>query len=152
MKKIIAFSGSLRLSARQLASVVTPTLANLSADEYITGAAIGVDAAVGEALTVLYPHARHTVIIPGNRRAVDAWWTRLPHRPPGLRLITMPETSSYRDRNAALVKPATELIAYPQYPEQDGRSRRSGTWQTIRLARNAALPVTTHILSRVLLP
>lgn len=47
----------------------------------------------------------------------------------------------YRERNLAIVSATRLLLACPRYPEQDARSARSGTWQTIRFARRAQIPV-----------
>lgn len=44
---------------------------------------------------------------------------------------------TYSARNHAIVTASTLLIAVPRYPEDDYRSLRSGTWQTIRYARKA---------------
>ena len=42
----------------------------------------------------------------------------------------------YKDRNQDIVNMGTgALLAAPAYPEDDRRSKRSGTWQTIRMAR-----------------
>jgi hypothetical protein len=49
----------------------------------------------------------------------------------------MPAGTTYADRNAVLVKRGTFVCGLPAYPEDDPRSRRSGTWQTIRMARRA---------------
>lgn len=148
-KKIIAFSGTLRLTEKG-SRIIRFTLGKLGyADEYVTGAAIGVDAEVGTLLTRLCPAAVHTVIVPADRKAVDAWWTRLPYQVEKLRVVYMPPGTSYRDRNQELVDRATMLVAYPAFPEVDLRSRRSGTWQTVRMARRAEKPVKTYVLHRV---
>lgn len=49
---------------------------------------------------------------------------------------------SYKDRNQAIVNEVEYLIAGPQYGEHDQRSQRSGTWQTVRMARDLDLPIT----------
>jgi hypothetical protein len=48
---------------------------------------------------------------------------------------------SYRDRNEDIAFETAVLIAGPQFPELDERSERSGTWQTVRLARKYGTPV-----------
>jgi hypothetical protein len=48
---------------------------------------------------------------------------------------------TYGKRNLAIVRAAQLLIACPRYPESDALSKRSGTWQTIRMARRATTPV-----------
>ncbi len=85
-------------------------------------------------------HLVHT-ILPANRSQVDgAWQYRCTS------YHEMPAQTSYRDRNLAIVAASRSLIAFPEYPEEHRKSRRSGTWQTIRLARAAGIPVTVHIL------
>jgi hypothetical protein len=46
----------------------------------------------------------------------------------------------YRERNQDIVNAVDLLIATPAQPEADPRSKRSGTWMTIRLARRANKP------------
>ncbi len=47
----------------------------------------------------------------------------------------------YNERNRDIVNESDLLIACPAYPENDKRSQRSGTWQTVRIARNIDRPV-----------
>jgi hypothetical protein len=54
---------------------------------------------------------------------------------PHVTVVQMPQGTSYRDRNAALVARAVVVYGLPAYEEHDLRSQRSGTWQTIRIAR-----------------
>lgn len=51
------------------------------------------------------------------------------------------EPNSYPARNAAIVDESAALIAGPLYLEQDPRSRRSGTWMTVRMARTKGIPI-----------
>jgi hypothetical protein len=110
------------------------------ADRYVTGGAWGGDAFIGEWLYANRPEAGHYVIIPANRNQVDPWWENyLPWRPgmTAIGRIEMPPGSSYASRNAAIVARSDALYGFPEYPENDPRSRRSGTWQTLRMARAA---------------
>lgn len=125
------------------------TLVNLEADEFVTAAARGADSLIGRALARRYPDARHRVIVPANRAQIDPWWLVEPSLPAHFQIDLMPPTTTYRDRNLALVRSIDELIGYPLYAEDDVRSRRSGTWQTIRLARKAHLLVSVHILDQL---
>src|SRR5262249_19060923 len=77
--------------------------------------------------------AGHIVVVPADRSRVDPWWEGCPE----VTVIEMPEGTTYRDRNAALVARSAAVFGLPAYPEDDPRSRRSGTWQTIRMARRA---------------
>jgi hypothetical protein len=47
----------------------------------------------------------------------------------------------YKQRNLAIVRASNILLACPLFPENDSRSARSGTWQTVRMARQANEPV-----------
>lgn len=143
---VIGFSGA-RLVSATARQRVLGTLVELYAEEFVTGAAPGIDALIGADLATRYPDARHTVIVPANRSQIDPWWLRLDRQPKWLEIVLMGEGSSYRARNERIVTRSTELRAYPAYPEHDERSRRSGTWQTIRLARQNAVPTTIHLLS-----
>jgi len=100
---------------------------------YVTGGAIGGDAFIGRWLAQNRPAAQHLVIVPADRSRVDPWWLEFP----GVLLIEMPPGSTYEDRNAELVKWSTLVFGFPAYPEDDRRSRRSGTWQAIRMSRRA---------------
>ena len=59
---------------------------------------------------------------------------------PGMLSVIHPE-KPYKDRNQDIVTACKLLLACPRYPEHDQRSARSGTWQTIRFARNTRKPV-----------
>lgn len=146
--RILGFTGTRQL-ALALRRALLPTLFDLVADEYVTGAAVGIDSFIGAAMARLRPDATHRVIVPANRGQVDPWWNRqsLPTR---FVLQYMPEHTTFRDRNAAIVARATELYAYPMFGESDVRSRRSGTWQTVRMARRADIPVHEILLGPIL--
>lgn len=106
------------------------------ADRYVTGACQGGDAWIGAWLYVARPAAEHVVVVPYNRRQIDPWWTRTGSLP----LVTvreMPPGTSYADRNRVLVDSADQVFGFPAFSEEDPRSQRSGTWQTIRMARDA---------------
>jgi hypothetical protein len=48
----------------------------------------------------------------------------------------------YIIRNEMIVDRCEQLIAGPRYGEGDKRSARSGTWQTIHMARKRGIPIT----------
>lgn len=106
------------------------------ADRYVTGACQGGDAWIGAWLYVTRPAAEHVVVVPCNRRQVDPWWTRTGSLPL-VTVIDMPPGTNYADRNRELVARADQVFGFPAFPEEDPRSQRSGTWQTIRMARDA---------------
>jgi hypothetical protein len=105
------------------------------ADRYITGGAIGGDAFIGRWLHENRPEADHVVVVPADRGRVDPWWLHTRGSLDRLTFSIMPAGSSYKDRNARLVEMATMVFGFPAYPEVHPSSLRSGTWQTIRLAR-----------------
>lgn len=111
------------------------------ADRYITGGCRGGDAFIGRWLFDNRPGAEHVIIVPADRGRVDSWWLGLPWGSwlPGgpVKVVHMPWGTTYADRNARLVEEGTMVVGFPAYPEDDPRSRRSGTWQTIRYARKA---------------
>lgn len=104
------------------------------ADRYFTGACIGGDAFIGRWLRENRPHAEHVVVVPADRSRVDCWWDP---SDPAVTVLDMPDGTTYADRNAELVSWGDAVFGLPAYPEDDPRSRRSGTWQTIRMARRA---------------
>jgi predicted Rossmann fold nucleotide-binding protein DprA/Smf involved in DNA uptake len=111
----------------------------------VTGACIGVDAAVARVANRrdLIVHT----IVPADRSRVDPKW--LCHVDT---FEELPDGTTYRDRNARIVALSDRLIAIPDHAEHDPESRRSGTWQTIRLARRAGKPVEIHVLCRACRP
>lgn len=108
------------------------------ADRYVTGACTGGDAFLGQWLHWNRRDAEHVVVVPALRGQVDEWWLRAPVIGKyAIRVTEMPPGTTYEDRNAELVKLGDAVYGFPAWPEDDPRSRRSGTWQTIRMARDA---------------
>jgi len=104
----------------------------------ITGACIGVDA-----LAAAFWHrlgGRVHTIVPANRAQVDPYWAAA-----CTTWEAMPAGTDYRARNREMVDQADQVLAFARYPEADGRSRRSGTWMTVRLARKAQKLVEVHV-------
>jgi hypothetical protein len=115
--------------------VVVPVLETLPpVSRYVTGGARGGDALIGQWLYAMYPQAEHVLVLPANRSQVDPWWERIGAT---VTLIEMPPGTDYADRNARGVDEGDATVGFPAYPEQDRRSERSGTWQTIRMAVRA---------------
>jgi len=119
--------------------------------EFTTGTCWGFDAIAAEWLVARYPNAVHRLVVPANRSQVDfsivGKFTALAREAPEQYLIEwMPDDTDYRDRNARILEHSDELVAVAQSPETAGSSRRSGTWMTVRMAREGALPVRQLVL------
>lgn len=112
-------------------------------DMYVSGACIGWDAVFGRTMAETYSDQEHVVIVPADQSRVDAWWEDIDVP---VTVINMPEKTSYRDRNLEIVKFSNVLFYCADYPEANPRSLRSGTWMTVRLARNAGLEVNGIII------
>lgn len=115
-----------------------------SGTRVVTGACLGVDAQVATyAFTAPNGLKIHTVV-PADRSRVDSGWIGWCHT-----FEEMPRGTDYRARNQRLVSESDRLIAFPDHAEKAPESRRSGTWQTVRLCRKAGKPVEVHILCSV---
>jgi hypothetical protein len=116
-------------------------------DECTTGACYGFDAYVGSVMYSWFPPPtiRHRVIVPAFRSQVEMWWTGL-----DIEVIEMPDDTDYRARNNRILDFSDKLVACADYPEEDGHSRRSGTWMTVRLARGRHITIDEpYILKKV---
>jgi hypothetical protein len=105
----------------------------------VVGACRGLDALVAYMATErgLWVHA----VVPGCTGPwLDPDWRR--HCTSHER---MPPDATFRQRDERVVALAAIfegwLIAVPRWPEDDPRSRRSGTWMTVRFARRRCVPV-----------
>lgn len=116
-------------------------------DTYVTGGCVGFDALVGRYLRLRFPPpiAHHVVIVPANKSQVDPWWEEFDAGT--VELIYMDDDTDYRDRNQAIVDRADQIFYCADYPEADGRSKRSGTWMTKRIAEREGVPVHGVILN-----
>jgi hypothetical protein len=64
-------------------------------------------------------------------------WQEMTLMPVGRGIAYVPKST--KDRNQAIVCISDVLLAAPRFPENDVRSKRSGTWQTVRMARDEGL-------------
>jgi hypothetical protein len=142
----IGFSGAKELPKNLDTIQLRYLLSQFRADRYVTGACMGIDALVGATLAALRPDALHLVIVPGNHNRIDRWWEHTPTAWAKPVVLFMPPVTNYAMRNLAIVSASDELVAFPAWPESDPRSRRSGTWQTVRMARERNLDVSHFLL------
>lgn len=113
-------------------------------DSLVHGCCVGVDRECAMA-AVDHDLKRIVALVPPNRslvsdvaRAASDEIVEITDGPDG-----------YKRRNQEIVNRSDVLLAFPMYPENHPLSRRSGTWQTIRMARRAGIPVHEYILSEV---
>ena len=130
----VGFTASRELGQSRDVVVTVLTTGVPRAGLYITGGAVGGDALIGRWLWVCRPEAQHCVIVPADRSRVEPWWNGCKG---AVEVIEMPPGSTYADRNAEIVARSVMLFGFPAYPEDHSRSVRSGSWQTIRMARRA---------------
>jgi hypothetical protein len=144
--RTVALTASRNLDEAAREGVVTSVLTFHvpHADRYVTGGCVGGDAFIGRWLYVNRPGAEHVVIVPANRSRVEEWWRGL-----DVTVTEMPPGTTYADRNARLVAEAEggAVFAFPLYPEHDPRSRRSGSWQAVRMARHVGNFSQWHLVS-----
>lgn len=105
----------------------------------VTGACLGVDAYVARAAK----NAGLTVwtIVPGDWKLVDPAWYHWCDF-----FEEMPAKSTYKARNLRIVEMSDALVGFPRWRETDPKSRGSGTWQTVRMARKRGMQVTVELL------
>ena len=114
-------------------------------DMFVTGGCRGWDAFVGRYLALTFPQKTHLVVVPANRSQVDPWWLEFDL---GTILVKyMPEGTDYKDRNEEIVERSDHLFYCADYPEAHGKSKRSGTWQTVRIGHRARIHVNGIILN-----
>jgi len=138
----VSFSGARKLEEHQQRIVVTSlnVLKGSGTNEFTTGACQGVDEFIGRYCAEHFPEAVHRVIVPANRTLICeyGWATEV---------IEMPEGTDYRERNFRLLDHAEVLLAFPAYTQEDLRSKRSGTWQTIREANRRNITAVVNPLN-----
>lgn len=155
--RILGFTGTRQIAGHEKALHKYLDRADTTAwftafDRYITGGCRGWDGFIGRYLARIYRDTPQTVVVPWNKSQVDAWWEDPEFAPlvdnGMITVVYMEAGTDYRDRNAEIVRGSTELFYCADYPESDGRSKRSGTWMTKRIAEAAHLPINGIILNK----
>jgi hypothetical protein len=150
-----AFTSTRMLSSRYPSQIVA-TINYLhglpDADQYITGGCVGGDSFIGQWFALHKPDAQHTVFVPEDRSQVDAWWlgSLYRHKVEAI-IVSGLAPAVYRARNTRMVNQLTEpedvLHYIADYPEAHGKSTRSGTWMTVRIARQQNVKVKGLVLN-----
>lgn len=118
--------------------------------EFTTGACWGGDSLIARHLLSTRADAAHRLIVPQKRDQVDTdmFHHFLTHTGGWASIELMQAGSNYRDRNNRILDHTDRLLAVAEYPEDHGKSRRSGTWMTVRLARKRGIPFVVYILNK----
>lgn len=84
----------------------------------------------------------HTILVPNWRKVrwTAEWWEYSDTSQ------AMPYGTGFKERDQAVVDTSEALLAFPLYAEKNPQSRRSGTWMTIRMAREKGIPVEVIVL------
>jgi hypothetical protein len=136
---VVTFTGT-RWPPDGTAELIATLLWTLpSSTKLITGAAIGIDTLV--AVTGLKQRFHVHAVVPATTDQADVDW--LKHC---TSYEVMPRGSTFRDRDTRMVDLGKRVIAFPLYPEKDPRSKRSGTWMTVRIAHKQGKQVTIYPL------
>lgn len=117
-------------------------------NEFTSGACVGFDAWVARYLLRVRPEATHRLVVPANRSQVDIdlYHEFITHTGGWVVIEFMPDGTTYKQRNARILDHADELLGVCDYPERHGKSARSGSWQTVRLARDRRLTLDTYTI------
>lgn len=148
MTTFVGFTGSRRVTPDQ-AHWLEVMIANIHIEdreyEIRTGACVGIDSIVAQAFAIHHPQVHNRIIVPADRSRVRPdFLEQMDLR--GAELEFMPPGTSYRDRNLRIVEGSDWVLGFPGHSEYDPRSQRSGTWQTIRMAKAKQIPTRVMVL------
>lgn len=112
-----------KVGEQQITQALSKVVAQ--AETVIVGGAIGGDAFAARVAHTLRLWVK--VILPVDTKEIDPDWRDYCDEAEG--------SYPYRERNTRIVEQCEVLYAFAAYLEADARSRRSGTWMTVRIAR-----------------
>jgi hypothetical protein len=153
--KTLGFTGTRNCTPEQVINLTAPWAHAdwKKFDRFVTGACRGFDAIIGVALVARFPDKQHLVIVPANWSQVVEWWDDpemeafLDEHGGELKVLYMDTPTNYRDRNQVIVNHSDELFYLAEFPEGSTSSIRSGTWQTVRMARKKPIRVDGVIIN-----
>jgi predicted Rossmann-fold nucleotide-binding protein len=139
MNETVGFTGTRRLGAEQRERVREIVCALPANTRIVVGGCIGVDDFVAWIARNdgQWVHG----VIPADRSRVAPGWEDVCDT-----FEEMAPGTDYRARNQRIVELSDRIIAFPEAAEDDPRSRRSGTWMTVRIARRAGKPVHVEVM------
>ncbi len=119
---------------------------NNSVDEFISGAAHGIDTHAAASAYALSPaRTKHRIVVP-NRDHNFAFVEVISKWPGFITIENMPEGTDNLDRNDRMIELADKLIAFPKTANEE---KRSGTWATIRRGWKKGIAVEIHPLNEL---
>jgi len=151
----VVFTGVRRMTLGQF-SYVDEVLSALRGNVFISGGAPGIDQYVSEkCITEYFPGARHIVVIPWNYKqgnqihliTMEKYGAEIYDMPQPRRKSDVPELlrNEYMlDLALKLGAEHAKLVAFPGGPQE---VIRSGTWTTVRRARDREMPIEMYPLS-----
>jgi len=121
---IVAFTGS-QIISKEDKSLIEFVISNMvEPDGFITGGCIGVDYFVAQMITKYFPDTKHIAILPSNLSKVPKDVHEY-----ATHIIKLEKGTTYRDRNEAMIRNGTSLIAF-----WTGKKAYSGTYMTMNIA------------------
>jgi hypothetical protein len=146
--RTIGFSGSRDLSEEEEVSVER-ILHSLYGDAVVTGACIGIDEFIAVWFLHHRPNMTQKIFVPADRSRVNMRFIDMMLLQKRVEVHFMPPGTSYAQRNYEIVENSDSLVAFPRERESHPKSTRSGTWQTIRKARNSGKMAKVYVLSNL---
>lgn len=144
---ILAFTASRVLAGRNWQWMMDKFVEENSADLFVSGACVGGDQYLATQALKVWPGRDHKIIVPHDTSRVNLSWLEVVRRLENVEIDFMGYGTTYADRNRAIIKAKPDLLgAFPLHPEGDKRSRHSGTWMTVRFAREAGISIEPHVL------
>lgn len=153
--EVVSFTAS-RTLPEGSREVIWAALQGVTAKTYVTGACIGGDQMIATLLAQHRPGCRQLIIVPRNRSRVElVWLSTFAQANKSVRVVYMPQGTTYRDRNQALLGerypgvPALRpdlLVGFPLHAEKHPDSAYSGTWMTLRMAHKRLIIRRPYIL------